>query len=237
MLPLLLLLLCTIVFACRRRETFTLATHPTAYEPHPPLAAEWYFLASVSFEVAGELLFLMAGICLLSRTSNRRTTAKALTKDPVHHVAAVATDSDYMSWEFAALSLASTVVSLLPLLAWATFFPVWGKSVAGDDDDEDLRVALSAFSLTGVVALLASAERARRSSPGSERQRAMDTVVVIGVVSYATQKAFEVCVLVSGWERLCLGVLGRALVVLLTVETLSVAFAVVVIFSVVRRGF
>ncbi|CAN0163821.1 unnamed protein product [Ectocarpus fasciculatus] len=196
---------------------------------------EWYFLASVSFEVVGELLFLFAGVCLLSRTSNRRTTAKALTKDPVHHVAAVATDSDYMSWEFAALSLASTFVSLLPLLAWATFFPVWWDSFAGDD--EGLRVALSAFSLTGVVALLASAEMARRSSPGFERQRTMDTLVVVGVVSYATQKAFEVCVLATGWDRLCTGALCRALVVLLTVEILSVAFAVVVIFSVVRRDF
>ncbi|CBN80266.1 expressed unknown protein [Ectocarpus siliculosus] len=198
---------------------------------------EWYFLASVSFEVAGELLFLFAGICLLSRNSNRRTTARALTKDPVHHVAAVATDSDYMSWEFAALSLASTVVSLLPLLAWATFLPVWGEPFAEDGGDEGLRVALSAFSLTGVVAMLASGERARRSSPGSKRQRAMDTLVVVGVVSYATQKAFEVCVLASAWERLCTGVLGKALVVLLTVEILSVAFAVVVIFSVVRRDF
>eukprot|EP00752_Nemacystus_decipiens_P011561 g10266.t1 len=179
---------------------------------------ELLFLTNVAFEIGAELLFLCIGSCWLRRHSNLRTSVKTLTKDPVHHIAAVATDSaDDISWELSALSLATIVLSLAPLLAWLTFLPVWGSPYGGADD-RGVRVALSVMSLVGVGGFVVSIGRARVASSGLDKQRAMDVVVAVGMVLYAMQKSFEVFVLLSNVERLCPGVIGRALIAFLCFE-------------------
>lgn len=191
-----------------------------------------FFLTTVVFESGAELLFLSVGYCWLRRHSNLRTSVKTLSKDPVHHIAAVATDSaDDISWELSALSHASIVLSLVPLLAWLTFFPVWGSSFSGVND-QDLREALSICSLVGVGAFVFSSARAVVSSLGVDRQSAMDVVVAIGMVLYAMQKCFVVYVLLSNLERLCPNVLGKALIAFLCLEVVSVAIGVVALISV-----
>ena len=153
----------------------------------------------------------------------------------MHHIAAVATDSsntEDSSRELSVLSLASIAVSLLPLLAWATFLPVWGPSLG--DAGEDTRMALSICALVGLAAFAIAGVRARIASLGFERQMAMDLLVAIGFVLYATQKVFEVFVLLSNADRLCPDLLGKALVALLSVEAVSVVLVVVALCSVVR---
>lgn len=210
----------------------------TCFAPHPVapslLPPEVFFLTNVAFEIVAELLFVCIGYCWLRRHSNLRTSVKTLTKDPVHHIAAVATDSaDDISWEFSALSLATIVLSLAPLLAWLTFFPVWGASF-GDAGDSGIRLALSGCSFVGVGAFAASGARAGVASSGLDRQRAMDLLVSVGMVLYAMQKCFEVSVLVSNLDRLCPGAIGKALIAFLCFEVLSVAIVVAALISVAR---
>lgn len=195
---------------------------------------EVFFLTNVVFEIGAELLFLFIGYCWLRRHSNLRTSVKTLTKDPVHHIAAVATDSaGDISWELSALSLATIVLSLAPLLGWLTFFPVWGPSF-GDADNRGVRFALSVCSLVGVGAFAASSARAKLASSGLDRQKAMDALVAIGMAMYAMQQCFEVYVLLSNLERLCPGVIGKALIAFLCFEVLSVAIVVAALISVAR---
>lgn len=195
---------------------------------------EVFFLTSVSFEIWAELIFLSIGFCWLRRHSNLRTSVKTLTKDPVHHIAAVATDSaDDISWEFSALSLATIVLSLVPLLAWSTFFPLWGPSFA-DAGDQSARTALSACSIVGVGTFVTSGARARVASSGVDRQRAMDVLVAVGMVLYAGQKCFEVYFLLSNIERLCPHTIGKALIAFLCFEVVSVAIVVVALITVAR---
>eukprot|EP00903_Cladosiphon_okamuranus_P015298 g14133.t1 len=195
---------------------------------------EVFFLTNVAFEIGAELLFLFIGFCWLRRHSNLRTSVKTLTKDPVHHIAAVATDSgDDIGWEFSALSLATIVLSLAPLFAWLTFLPVWGPWF-DDAADRGVRVALSALSLAGVGVFAVSSARARVTSSGLEMQRAMDLLVGVGMVLYAMQKCFGVYLLLSDLNRLCPGVIGKALVAFLCFEVLSVAIVVMALIFVAR---
>ena len=198
-----------------------------------PLKPAVFFLTNVAFEIGAELLFLCIGFCWLRRHSNLRTSVKTLTKDPVHHIAAVATGSgDDISLEFSALSLATIALSLLPLLAWLTFVPVWEPSFGGAD--QGLRVSLSVCSLVGAASFVASGIRAAVTSSGLDRQRAMDALVAVGMVLYAMQKSFEVCVLVLNLERLCSDAIGKALIAFLCFEVLSVAIVVAALISVAR---
>lgn len=193
-----------------------------------------FFSTTVAFEIAAELLFFCVGVCWLRRHSNLRTSVKTLAKDPVHHVAAVATDAaEDTCREFSVLSLAAIAVSLLPLLVWATFLPVWGTSLGGSGGG-DVRTALSVCSLVGLVSFAVAGARARLAPSGFERQMAMDLLVATGFVLYATQKIFEVYVLMSSVDRLCPGVLGKALVAFLSVEVVSVFLVVAALCSVVR---
>lgn len=81
---------------------------------------------------------------------------KALIRDPLHNVAKAmfddaadkeTVDKDDVLDEYYGGSYIAITVSVLSLLVWATFWPVWGSLFDGDGDD-GLRLALSICALT-----------------------------------------------------------------------------------------
>lgn len=113
------------------------------------------------------------------------------------------------------LSYLAIGISVLSLLVWATFWPVWGSSFEGDGDD-GLRLALSTSSvvLFGVVILPICCRCSSDNTIG--------LALVVVLFMYAMEKIFEVYILLSDLERLCPGDLGKALVGFQSTEILSV---------------
>jgi len=188
-----------------------------------------FFLMTGTFEMLGEVIYVAR--CLIFTLTNWtfpvKSVAETLAKDPIH-IAVLLNDrvragiygknqQELEAWKYeeAAVecSLSSIVISTLPMLPWALFFPVWGPRF---DGDECPRLALSIFSL-GLIVLQVLA--ARTSSDWTRLIPLMSLCAV-----YTAGKVVEMYVILSHADRLIKSDLGWWLVGLQVTEVLSIVF-------------
>lgn len=184
---------------------------------------EVFFLAYASLEVAAEVLFLILASatqcvedkccnCLIDGGEGLFQALRAYTRDPLHN--AVTRDSVYGMDDFAAAAFSGVLLSLLSVVFWASFYPVWGFSPA--DGAEDLRMALSIASAVCVALVLLMPIFCIRND---RLDRFVNNTIYF---TYGVEKVFIVTFLLSDVDRLCSGSLGRTFVALLLLEFCSV---------------
>lgn len=184
---------------------------------------EVFFFTSASFEVAAEAIFLGWLVYKISRDLDVTFISMfgVITKDPVANlgVSRVTTRTKRAGDE-AYVCYPIVLFSIIPLLAWATFLPVW---VSSFDGDEGIRLALSIASIVGTLTLLFSfylvAMAVANPWSGGEPLFSYGIAMTIHLMI----KTFEVSILLSHWERLCSSDLGKSLIVLLAMEVPLVA--------------
>lgn len=195
-------------YALTNRENFT------AFE-------EWYFLTSGCCEVAGEAVFLVAGLWLVARNpdpSKRGVGLSSLAKDPVHCMAGSSFEAtsgkvNEANENYARLSFLGVLLSVLSFLAWASFWAVWGDDFDGDGD-EGVRWALSICALALTIIFLACWLWRK-----DESYYMLGTVMIM----YAAGKGFQVYILATDLERMSPSDLGASLIILQAIEILSMA--------------
>lgn len=197
-----------------------------------------FFVLSGLFEAAGEILLLLgiAWIVVYQESeSSWRQLSQLVTTDPLHNLfmpSRIAEETNELV--HLALSASAVIVSTMPLVAWASFLPVWGFH-AQDDDSARLVISVVAFVVVASIAMFFAVNWVEfmpeeRGSWSSLTSYVDDASTAVGlaflgiqavVVLYAIQKLLGLVVLFSDAGKLCSGFFGKALVLLLLIELVS----------------
>ncbi|CAM9386703.1 unnamed protein product [Choristocarpus tenellus] len=180
---------------------------------------ETYFLTTGSLELAGEVFALALGLLIVKRHGQDLSLpkiAQLAARDPIHILAHPKGERGKLAKHILRIGFLGVGVSVISLIPWALFLPVWGPF----EGDDTLRLALSTVSASSLlVCLFASC------GMGSSVHRD-NSLFVSAAVLYAVQKIFEVYLLISRMDRLAPSDLGKTLIVFQLTELLSVLVVV-----------
>lgn len=181
-----------------------------------------FFLTCGSFELFGELaaIFLSARYVWSAGYGGEDLvdTMGVILKDPIHNLAYPHRDAGVIDKSLLAASSVGVMVSNIPVLLWATFYPVWG----GFSGDVGARFLLSIISCFFV----ASQHVVRFGCKSREQEVPFWVRTCFFCSKYALCKGFEVFWLISKSDRLAPDELGKALITFQVVELLSVAIVI-----------
>ncbi|CAN0089861.1 unnamed protein product [Ascophyllum nodosum] len=187
-----------------------------------------FFLLHSSMEVAAEALFLLMTLttlyaeerccnCMIDGGEDLMEGIKSWTRDALHN--AVSRDAVMGVNDFSAPAFFALLLSLLSVVLWATFYPVWGFSSEGES--EDVRLALSIASAACVAIVLLMPLFCIRND---RLDRYVNNSIYF---AFGVEKVFVLYFLLADVERLCAGPLGRTFVALLLLEIFSICVILV----------
>lgn len=192
---------------------------------------EVFFFATTGFETGAEMFYILAGLAVPLRRERFR---RALATNPVHHFgrALLLGGDEERNTQYFRIANVAVFIALLSFLPWALIVPMFGGPSLKVESD-NLTTALSAWSFVGVALLVLSVVFNIQLYEFQPNHVMFHSIV--SMTMYVLMKCFELHVLLSDYERLCPGLLGKTLVLLQLSEIVSVGPMVVALILGLRR--
>ncbi|CAN0092693.1 unnamed protein product [Scytosiphon promiscuus] len=181
-----------------------------------------FFLTGGSFELVGELVAVALGMRYVWQANYGSEdfvdNMGVVLKDPIHNLAYPHRDAGVIVTALLAASSVGVMISNVPVLLWATFFPVWGD-FSGDVGVRLLLSIVSSLCMSSQFLLQVACKRRGEEIPFWMR-------TCIFCLKYSLGKGVEVYLLISKSNRLAPDELGKALITFQMIELLSVAVVI-----------